>query len=148
MTTLPGAILPRLIRLLGYGDKLHCLPYTWNPASKRVQSKSGIALQLVRITMIYTSVYMIAQIISLLTTTASFMERFQGGIFSFVYLSIILFRWEWSPNSDCVQLFSLICSETGNGKNYDFILITRFFIIFETFTFRTWPTPRKRGSSY
>lgn len=98
MKTLPQIILPRMTLVLEYGDKFHCLFYTWDPSSKHVRSKTGKFAQFVRLTMIYSILYIIGQMVSILANrkSASFMELFQGSISSGPQTQIMSRCWIYS----------------------------------------------------
>lgn len=114
--TLPEVILPRLKRVLEFGDKFHNIFYTWDPLTKQVQPKNR---KLVRLTMICSLVYVILQVTSIFINrkSTSFIELFQGSLFSFAYFSILFLRWEWAPNPDTAQLLNLLCKGLEQNGN-------------------------------
>lgn len=109
----PEAIIPHLKHILEYGDKFHNIFYTWDPSSKQIGPKNGKRIKFVRITMVYSLVYVIGQMVAILINRqdASLMDRFQGTLLWVAYAAIFLIRWEWSPNPDTVQLLNLLCQE-------------------------------------
>lgn len=110
MKTLPQIICPHLIRVLDYGEHLQSSFYVWDPSLRRVTPKVGKSVVFVQFGMILSLSVIIGQVASLLwTRDATTLERFQGSVLCFAYISGFILRWEWTPNHDCVVLMNLIC---------------------------------------
>lgn len=121
MATFPKIFLPRVKLVLDYGEKLHNLLYVYDPSSKQVRPITGKSLTYVRITMVYSFVNIVGQMVAIFLhrNTASFMQLFIAVLNWYVYLFVLfLLRLEWSPNWETVQLLNLLCNGVEqNGKS-------------------------------
>lgn len=121
MKSLPQIVLPRLKRLLGYGDNLYSLLYTWDPLAKLIRAQNAKSVRFVRNIIMLSNTYVIGQLASILVSD-SFIERFHGAIFSVFYVAFSIVRFELEPNPEIVQLLNLLCYGTlpteRNGIKY------------------------------
>lgn len=108
MKTLQQIIYPHLRRVLTYGNKLQCHLYVWDSTEKQIKYKSGKSLLCVRMILITSLFWVFGQMVFLFQgRSASTIDQMLGGVIFFSYLSMLLVRWEWTPNPDCVQLMNL-----------------------------------------
>lgn len=111
MKSLPQIIRPHLKRVLNYGRKLGVSFFVWNSSSNRVTMQRGQTFRFIQIAIIFVLIKIISQVCSVLfASSASVMDRFQGGFFCFVYSTLFLIR-ERTPSPETVQLLNLMCHE-------------------------------------